>query len=124
MDGETLDLKKGGGAIELWIGVLAGPIAALTQLEANYALVLWACAANKFWPLHLVSLGALLMTVTGGLLALRVWNQVGPKTTEDGEGAVPRSRFMAAVGMLGSGLMLLVVIAQWLAVFVFHPCER
>lgn len=124
MDGETLDLKKGASVVELWIGVLVGPIAALTQLEANYALVLWACRANQFWPLHLVSLLALLFTLLAGLLAFRIWNQVDPKVEGDGEGTLPRSKFMAAVGMLISGLMLLVVIAQWLAVFVYHPCAR
>lgn len=124
MDGETVDLKKGAGAIELWIGVLAGPIAALTQLEANYALVLWACGANKFWPLHLVSMLAAVVTVAGGLLSFRIWSRLGSQVEDDAEGAIPRSRFMAAVGMLASGLMLLVVIAQWLAVFIHHPCER
>ena len=48
--------KEGAGPWALWVGVLAGPLATLTQLLVNYALVLWACGAGgREWPLHLVS---------------------------------------------------------------------
>lgn len=116
------DLKAGAGVGELWAGVLVGPTAMLLQLEANYALVLWSCATGHTWPLHLVSLVALLATVVAGLLAYRVWTRV--TATEDSGGPVARSRFMAAVGILISLLMCAVIVAQWIPVFIHHPCER
>ena len=116
------DLKAGAGVGELWAGVLVGPTAMLLQLEANYALVLWSCATGHTWPLHLVSLVALLATVVAGLLAYRVWGRV--TANEDGAGPVARSRFMAAVGILISLLMCGVIVAQWIPVFIHHPCER
>lgn len=116
------DLKAGAGIGELWAGVLVGPTAMLLQLEANYALVLWSCATGHTWPLHLVSVLALLVTVVAGLLAYRVWGRV--TANEDGGGPVARSRFMAAVGILISLLMCGVIVAQWIPVFIHHPCER
>ena len=118
----TADLKAGAGVGELWAGVLVGPTAMLVQLEANYALVLWSCVTGHTWPLHLVSLLALLVTVVAGLLAYRIWGRV--RAQEDGGGPVARSRFMAAVGILISLLMCGVIVAQWIPVFIHHPCER
>lgn len=114
---------KGPGVVELWFGVLAGPLAALTQLEANYALVLWACGTGREWSLHLVSLLALLVTVAAGLIAFYNWRRVRANL-EDGGGPVSRSRLMAGVGALISALISLVIIAQWLPVFIYGPCER
>ena len=116
------DLKSGAGVGELWAGVLVGPTAMLFQLEANYALVLWACRTGHTWPLHVVSLFALLATIVAGVLAYGVWFRLN--TEEDSGGPFARSRFMAAVGILISLLMAAVIVAQWLPVFIHHPCER
>jgi len=118
------DLQSGGAAAALWCGILLGPIAALSQLEANYALVLWACGAGRDWPLHLVSIVAILVTLFAGLLAHRVWKRVGSRWEDEGPGAVPRARFMAAIGMLISVVMLLVIVAQWIPVFIYGSCQR
>lgn len=117
-------MKSGGAAAALWCGILLGPIAALSQLEANYALVLWACGAGRDWPLHLVSIIALVITLLAGLMAHRVWKRAGARRDDEGPGATPRARFMAMVGMLISGVMLLVILAQWIPVFIYGSCQR
>jgi hypothetical protein len=116
------DLKAGAGVGELWAGVLVGPMAMLIQLQTNYALVPWACGTGHTWPLHVVSLLALLVTIVAGVLAYSVWFPLN--TQEDSGGTLARSRFMAAVGVLISLLMALVIVAQWLPIFINHPCER
>ncbi len=118
------DFKEGAGPASLWAGVLAGPLATLTQLQVNYALVLWACGAGREWALHLVSLLALLVVVAGGLLSWHNRRRAGGGWEDDGAGVVPRSRFMAVVGILISALTALVVIAQWIPIFVYGPCQR
>jgi hypothetical protein len=118
------EFKEGAAPAALWAGVLAGPLATLTQLQANYALVLWACGAGREWALHVVALLALLVTVAAGLLSWRNWRRAGGGWEDDGAGIVPRSRFMAAVGILISALIVLVVVAQWIPIFVYGPCER
>jgi hypothetical protein len=118
----TTDLKANATVGELWAGLLVGPMAGLIQLQVNYALVLWSCSHRALWPLHLVSVLALLATLVAGLMAYRVWQRVSVK--EDGPGPIARSRLMSLVGVLISILMSLVIIAQWLAVFVYDPCQR
>jgi hypothetical protein len=118
------DLKSGGAAVALWCGLLLGPLAALSQLEANYALLLWACGAGREWPLHLVSLSAVFITLFAGLLSYRVWKRVGGSWDDEGPGTVPRARFMAAVGILISLVMFLVILAQWIPVFIYGSCQR
>jgi hypothetical protein len=118
----TADLKSGAGVGELWAGVLVGPTAMLMQLEINYAFVPWACETRHIWPLHLVSIVALLATLVTGFLSYRIWQRLA--ANEDSGGPPARSRFMAAVGMLMSLLMCGVIVAQWLPVFIHDPCER
>lgn len=122
MGAEARDLKSGIGLGELWAGVLVGPIAALTQQEVNYALVLWACANSRTLPLHLVSFLALFVTVISGIMAYRHWTR--SQASEDGGGPVARGHFMAAVGVMTSILMSLVIIAQWLSIIIHGPCDR
>ena len=125
MDSETKrEFKEGAGPGVLWAGVLAGPLAALAQLQANYALVLWVCGSGQRWVLHAVSLLALVVTAGAGLLSWRNWRKAGAGWEDEGAGPVPRSRFMSAVGMLVSAHSALVVIAQWVAVFVYGACQR
>jgi hypothetical protein len=118
----TADLKKGTAVGELWAGVLVGPTAMLMQLEINYALVHWSCRTGQTWPLHLVSVVALLVTAVAGFLSYGIWTRLA--ANEDSGGPLARSRFMAAVGVLISLLMALVIVAQWLPVFFHHPCEK
>lgn len=125
MDSEAVkDFKQGAGPWTLWAGVLAGPLATLTQLQVNYALVLWACGAGRVWALHLVALLALVVSVAAGLLSWRNRRRAGGGWESEGAGVVPRSRFMAVVGILISALAALVVVAQWLPIFIHEPCQR
>lgn len=116
------DLKSNSSVGALWAGVLVGPIAALTQQEVNYALVLWACANAQTWPLHLISVVAALLTIVAGFFAYRYWQRVS--ADEDTGGPVGRTRLMAGVGILISLLSLLVIIAQWLSIVIHRPCQR
>ncbi len=118
------EFKEGAGPGVLWAGVLAGPLAALTQLQANYALVLWVCGSGQRWVLHFVSLLALLVAAGAGLLSWRNWQKAGADWNDEGAGPIPRSRFMSAVGMLVSAHSALVIIAQWVAVFFYGACQR
>jgi hypothetical protein len=120
----TREFKEGAGPGRLWAGVLTGPLAALVQLQTNYALVLWACGAGRTWALHLVAFVTLLLCVGAGLLSLSNWRKTGAGWDDEGAGVLPRSRFMSVVGMFVSLMSAIVVVAQWIAVFVYNPCQR
>jgi len=108
----------------LWFGILAGPLAFLLNLQLSYMLVQPVCVAAHHLVLHLVPAGALLLTASGGVSAWRNWRRTERAGSSKAGGVLPRSRFMAGVGLLTSGLFLLVIVAQWLPNFILTPCQR
>ena len=123
-DETAADFKEGARPGALWAGVLAAPLSALWQQLISYALVPRVCWSGREWQLHLVSLLALAVAVAGGVLSWRNWRRAGAAWETEEAGVLPRSSFMAAVGILISALGSLVVVAQWIAVFVYSTCER
>jgi nicotinamide riboside transporter PnuC len=110
------------GIATLWFAVLAGPLAWMLGLNAAYGLVRVACAKDSMLYLHAVSFLTLLLALAGGWVAWREWKRAGAEWPQEEGGTIPRSRFMVAMGLLGSGLFSLVILAQWVASFFLNPC--
>jgi hypothetical protein len=108
----------------LWFSILAGPLAFLLNLQLSYMLVQPVCVTAHSIVLHLVPVGALLLTVSGGVSAWRNWRRTRQAESSKAGGVLPRSRFMAGVGLLTSGLFIIVIVAQWLPDFMLTPCQR
>ena len=115
-------LREGRGIAALWFAVLAGPAAWMLGLNVQYAMVRLACAKTAMLPLHLLSLATLLLAAAGGVVAWREWRRTGREWPGEGPGALPRSRFMVALGLLSSPLFALVILAQWVASLFLNPC--
>lgn len=109
--------------VALWTGILSGPIVWLLSFEANFALAPWACVFQAKLALYLVSIAALLLTASGGLLAWRQWSAAGKAAPGDEAGALPRIRVMAIGGVLMSGMFFLVILAQAIPELVLGACE-
>lgn len=114
--------RKPAGMLALWAAVLAAPLAWMLGLNAGYALVLVACAGGSMLPLHLVSFVTLLLALGGGWVAMREWRRTAAEGQLEAAGTLPRSRFMAALGLLTSALFGLAIVAQWAANLFLHPC--
>src|SRR3954466_1706137 len=110
--------------MRLWFPILVPPLATLTQLSVNYALVPIACATQKHLPIHLVSAAALIVAVAGVMMAGSAWRESGAETLPDGASAASRSRFLSLMGGLIAALMGLATIAQWSAAVLIPPCVR
>lgn len=111
------------GIALLWFAVLAGPVAWMLGLNAEYGLVRVACAKDSMLYLHAVSLLTLLLALAGGWVALREWRRAGAEWPEGEEGgSIPRSRFMTTLGLLSSALFALTILCQWIASFFLNPC--
>jgi hypothetical protein len=107
-----------------WRGLLAGlaaPAAWLVQLEANYALVPWACAHHNRSVFLLVSLAALAVAVIGGVFAWKGWPHPAPLTGEPMGVEGPRILFL--LGVVMSLSFTVVVIASAVPALVLSPCE-
>jgi hypothetical protein len=107
----------------LWAGFLLAPTAFLLNLEVAYALVPTACSSQNRLLVHGVHLVCLLIALTGGFSALRLWRFRGETWPGEEGGPVSRSRFMAGVGLLLSAFFILVIVAQWIPSLVLHPCQ-
>jgi hypothetical protein len=115
-------LRGGRGIAVLWFAVLAGPLAWMLGLNAEYSLVRVACAKDTNLSLHLVSLATLLLALAGGWVAWREWKRTGRRWPGEAGGPLARSEFMAAIGLLTSALFSLAIVTQWVASLFFNPC--
>jgi hypothetical protein len=107
----------------LWVANLLGPIAILAGLEIAYIFADRACKTGDVLPVHLTWLVCLLLALFAGWLGWREWRRWGGGHAGEEGGPAGRSRFLAVLGMLASGLATLVIAAQWSAGFFFHPCQ-
>jgi hypothetical protein len=107
----------------LWLGLLGPAVIWLTQFEVNYALVPWVCRHGHHELIALVTIVALALTAVLGLLAWGLWRRSAPQFSESADAGIrSRTHFMAAMGLMSSGLFILVIVAQGIAVFFIDPC--
>jgi hypothetical protein len=109
------------GKLALWTSALGGPVVALANLEVLYLLVPWSCR-NSSWPLHAATAVAAVLVLGLFAASWRSWRSLDGGWSTDQEGAEARARFMALLGLLTAGVSFGVVLAQWIAIGVLHPC--
>ena len=112
------------GLLSLSLGVLLGPVIALTNQELIYAADMWTCGHGYLGALHLIPLLCLGVTIGCAVVAYRDWRATGGGVDDDQASIASRTRFLAIAGMGISVLSALLVIAQWAAIVVFAPCMR
>ena len=118
------DFTRWPGLLSLTLGVLLGPIAAAVNQLAIYAANTWACGDGYRASLHIIPVLCLAVSVGTGLSSRRNWRLTGDGVEEEHGDVVTRSRFLAIMGMWTSAFSSLVIVAQWLAIFVFNSCMR
>lgn len=106
----------------IWFAFLVGPVVWFLGLNVDYALVRLACAESNSLPLHAVTLVSLALVAVGGVVAWREWGKAGRQPPGEGGSEVARTRFMCAIGLFGSALFAVVIIAQWAGKLFLNPC--
>jgi hypothetical protein len=117
------DSTKSVSSALLWTGLLVPPIAWAFQLQANYVLASLTCQQGSRWPLYLVTLVALLITLAAGFGSWRARARVNGMHSDDGGSLLSVARFMAVLGLMTSALFSLVIIAQAVPSFIFRGCQ-
>ena len=121
---ERVRLTRRPGLLSLTLGIVVGPIAVLVNEELIYLTNMWACGTGKQVAMHVVPIICLVVTLGAALLAWRDWDRVGRGVEDEAATVDSRSRFLALGGMAISALSALLILAQWLAIFVFGACMR
>ena len=103
--------------------LLSGPVAWSVQLAASFALVNWACAADRRWVLHLLMLGGVLVAAAGAALGWRLRRGAGEQETLGPDLGATRSRFLGLGGAGISALFLLATVATSIPHFIIGPCR-
>lgn len=116
-------------AFLLWFGVLGGPLAWGTQLVVGYGLEEIACsngtASNSIWGLGVESAIWIVNAVTAatallaGIAARRARRAAARGSWPDPRG---RASFMGTVGLLASGLFLLLIVVGSVALVFVDSC--
>ena len=122
--GDVARFEDRSGKLALWTGVLGGPVAWALQFQAGYAISRFSCTREHLTAVHhVVTLAMLAGAVACTLLAVREWRRSGPPESHGEEGGpLGRSRFLAALGILSSGLFSVVIVAAWVPMFFLSPC--
>jgi hypothetical protein len=115
-------VAEGGRIVTLWTGLLLAPVAFLLNLELSYLAVPVSCARGSALSLHLVHGACLLLALTGAAVAWRSWSAVGLGWPSAGE-VTAWDRFLAGLGLGGSALFVLTIVAQWVPTFILHACQ-
>jgi len=121
---EEKELEEPQSELLQWTGFLLPPLAWSVALEVLYLFTDYGCKTTNFLPNHIVSAVALVLSLLGGFIAWTNWQRSGGEWPGDASGPIPRSRFMAALGLLTSALFSALIIAQWLPTILGVPCVK
>jgi hypothetical protein len=104
--------------------MFAAPLAWMFFLQAEYALVPWACERSRLHhpALYAVAVVALAVAVGGDVLAWRQWRRTGPRGSDE-PAPGGRAAFLALTGLGTSMLFTLVILAASLSRLWFTPCD-
>jgi hypothetical protein len=117
-----MHFAKPGPRFWLWYGMLVGPIALAADQQISYSLVPHACSTGHFYVLHLITAIALLISISGAVVAAMNLARTR-QATMDGPRIADRSRFMSMMGMAASIGWSLLIIAMGVPRFILSPCD-
>jgi hypothetical protein len=117
------DRARSRSNVAQWFGFLGGPIAMLGNLQAQYALVPWACSNGHSLAMHVPPVLSLLLAGAAAVAALHEWRAGGGGTPGAESGIMARARFLGALGVATSVFFALIIVAMWTADAFLNTCD-
>lgn len=114
--------KTASQSLLLWTGWVVGPVAWALHILLSYPLMEWVCRTDNYWVLHTLTLATLLMAAVGALVAWRQWTAVGRQWPDANGDPMTRTRFLAASGLIISGLSMLLIVIEGIPNFMLSAC--
>jgi lysylphosphatidylglycerol synthetase-like protein (DUF2156 family) len=110
--------------LSLWTALLLPAFAWALQHEIVYALTPFRCYGGTRLPIYLVSIVALVLSVSAGGLAFRNWKKVSKVWPNEASDSTSHVAFMSVLGLMSSFIFSLVIVAAIIATVILHPCWR
>jgi hypothetical protein len=95
----------------LWLGVILPPLAWAADLTISYAFVKWSCGHQNAALLRSITLATVSVIAAAGAIG---WSA---------DRANERARTMAVMGLLMTGLFIVLTIAIGIPRWVFNVCQ-
>lgn len=107
--------------VGLWVVLLGPPVIWAVRFGVAYVLAPHACRADALVLLHALTVVALAAVAAVGVLAWRYLRLAGQAEAVPPE-VTQRTRFIALVGLLGSLLFTVVIVAEGSGSVMIDPC--
>ena len=112
------------GITGLVYGFIGAPLAALYMELTAYAGVQWSCGHRNPITVHVIPIVFILLGFIAVWLSWRDWSAVGRISSAEGATVTDRTRFLALSGLILSAFAVVTMLAMWLPLIVFDPCQR
>lgn len=122
-DATERELSSKRSTVAQWFGMTAGPLAMLGNLQAQYALVPWACYSGARFVVHVPPAIFLAIVAISAVVARREWRAGAGGETDAASGVLARARFLGALGVATSVLFGAIIAAMWLADAFLDTCD-
>ena len=107
----------------LWVLVVAAPVIAAAEMQANFVLVRQACSMQRNIALYAVIVVAMILTIATAIVAVSIWRRAGAVWPTEASDVATHVRFISVLGILSSAMSFLLILAQGLATVHFDPCQ-
>jgi hypothetical protein len=120
----AVEFRRGPGALALWWGVLAGPIAFALDETLSYATVQHSCSTGVHGIEHFYTAMGILISLSGVAAAQWCYRRIPSSVSLEHGSTESRSRWMAIYGIAGSIVFILVIIALSIPKWAMSPCDQ
>ena len=112
------------GILGLAYGLVGAPISALLMQVLSYAGVQWACGHRTVAVVHIIPATFIVLAAAAAWISWRDWTTVGRIGRAENATITDRTRFVAVVGIVLSMYSIVIILAMWLPLVIFDPCQH
>jgi hypothetical protein len=110
--------------MKIFLALIGTPLLALTNLSIAYALATPSCRNQTLLWLHGVCAASFVLCLIATAIAWIMWFQQGGPSGVDKDQGGTTYRFLCGLSSMTGTLFTLVVLGQWIAIWILSPCTQ
>jgi hypothetical protein len=112
------------GILGLAYGLVGAPVSALLMQVFSYAGVQWACGHQAIGVVHLIPALFIALALAAAWISWRDWTTVGRIGRAENATITDRTQFVAISGVVLSVFSIVLILAMWMPLVIFDPCQH